>query len=135
MSMKKYAKEDIQSINLFEEETDVEVVDFIQDSESAYFLVEQGKAGLAIGKNGEKIKKIGKMLGKRIKVFEYEDEDEKLVKNMIMEANSINIDDSVAFVDVDKSDRGRVIGNNGSNIEKIRTLLRRNSNLEDLKLK
>lgn len=132
---KKYDKEDIQAINLFEEETDVEVRDFIQDEDSAYFLVEEGKAGLAIGKNGKKIKKIGKMLGKRIKVFEYEEDDKNLVENMILEANSAEIKDGVAYVDVNKDDRGRVIGNNGSNIKKVRTLLRRNSDIEDLKLK
>lgn len=132
---KKFDKEAIQAINLFEEETGVEVIDFIQDEESAYFLVEEGKAGLAIGKNGEKIKKIGEMLGKRIKVFEYEADDKNLVKNMVMEANSIKVKEHKAFVNVDKGDRGKVIGNNGSNIKKVRTLLKRNSDLEDLKLK
>ncbi len=132
---KKFDKEPIQSINLFEEKTNVEVKDFIEDEDSAYFLVEEGKAGLAIGKNGKNIKNIGNMLGKRIKVFEYEENEEKLVKNMVLECNSVDIKNNVAFVDVDESDRGRVIGANGSNIEKVRTLLRRNSDLEDLKLK
>lgn len=132
---KKFDKKAIQAISLFEEETDVEVKDFIQDEDSAYFLVEEGKAGLAIGKNGKKIKKIGRLLGKRIKVFEYQGDDKELVKNMVMSANSVKLDGSVALVEVDRGDRGRVIGNNGSNIKKIRTLLRRNSNIEDLKLK
>ncbi len=131
---KKFDKEAIQAISLFEERTSVEVKDFIQDEDSAYFLVEQGKAGLAIGKNGKNIKKLGKMLGKRIKVFEYEENEEKLVKNMIMESNSVRVEGGTALVDVDESDRGRVIGANGSNIEKVRTLLRRNSDLEELKL-
>lgn len=131
---KKFDKEAIQAISLFEERTSVEVKDFIQDEDSAYFLVEQGKAGLAIGKNGKNIKKLGKMLGKRIKVFEYEENEEKLVKNMIMESNSVRVEGNTALVDVDESDRGRVIGANGSNIEKVRTLLRRNSDLEELKL-
>lgn len=132
---KRFDKEAIQAINLFEEETGVEVVDFIQDRDSAYFLVEEGKAGMAIGKNGKKIKKIGEMLGKRVKVFEYEERDKNLVKNMIMESNSVEVEEDTAFVDVDETDRGKVIGNNGSNIKKIRTLLRRNSGLENLKLK
>ncbi|MFP4115890.1 MAG: NusA-like transcription termination signal-binding factor [Candidatus Aenigmatarchaeota archaeon] len=132
---KKFDKEAIQAINLFEEETGVEVKDFIQDEESAYFLVEKGKAGLAIGKNGKNIKKIGKMLGKRIKVFEYEGDEKKLIENMVMESNSVKIDGQTALVDVDSGDRGKVIGSNGSNIEKVRTLLRRNSNLEELRLK
>lgn len=131
---KKFDKEAIQAMSLFEERTSVEVKDFIQDEDSAYFLVEQGKAGLAIGKNGKNIKKLGKMLGKRIKVFEYEENEEKLVKNMIMESNSVRVEGNTALVDVDESDRGRVIGANGSNIEKVRTLLRRNSDLEELKL-
>jgi len=132
---KKFDKEAIQAISLFEEETNVEVKDYIQDDESAYFLVEEGKAGLAIGKDGKNIKKIGRLLGKRIKVFEYEDNEEKLVRNMIMEANSVEINGKTALVEVDKSDRGRVIGSKGSNIEKVRTLMKRNSGLNELKLK
>ncbi len=132
---KKFDKEAIQAISLFEEETNVEVKDYIQDDESAYFLVEEGKAGLAIGKDGKNIKKIGRLLGKRIKVFEYEDNEEKLVRNMIMEANSVEINGKTALVEVDESDRGRVIGSKGSNIEKVRTLMKRNSGLNELKLK
>ncbi len=132
---KKFDKEAIQAISLFEEETNVEVKDYIQDDESSYFLVEEGKAGLAIGKDGKNIKKIGRLLGKRIKVFEYEDNEEKLVRNMIMEANSVEINGKTALVEVDKSDRGRVIGSKGSNIEKVRTLMKRNSGLNELKLK
>lgn len=132
---KKFNKEAIQAINLFEEKTGVEVIDFLQDDESAYFLVEEGKAGLAIGKDGEKIKKIGKILGKRIKVFEYEEDEKNLVKSMIWESNSIEIKDDTALVEIDREDKGKVIGNNGSNIKKIRTLLKRNSDLEELKIK
>ncbi len=74
------------------------------------------------------------MLGKRIKVFEYEDENKNLVKNMIMESNDVEIDGNTALVDVDNDDRGKVIGSNGSNIEKVREFLQRNSDLEELKL-
>lgn len=133
---KKFDKETIQSISLFEDKTGVEVIDCVQDDDSAYFLVEPGKAGLAIGKNGDKIKKIGQMLNKRIKVFEYDEGGkEELVKNMITKSKEVDIKDDTAYVKVEKSDRGRVIGSNGSNIKKIRTLLKRNSDIENLKLK
>ncbi|MFP4045449.1 MAG: NusA-like transcription termination signal-binding factor [Candidatus Aenigmatarchaeota archaeon] len=133
---KKFDKGTIQAISLFEDKTGVEVIDCVQDEDSAYFLVEPGKAGLAIGKNGDKIKNIGKMLNKRIKVFEYHEENEKeLVKNMIMKSKNVNIEGDTAYVEVEKSDRGRVIGSNGSNIKKIRTLLKRNSEIKNLKLK
>lgn len=132
---KKFDKEIIQAMNLFEETTDVETVDCVDDEDSIYFLVEPGRAGAAIGKNGEKIKKVGNMLNKRVKVFEYSDGDVDFVKNMIVEANEIDIDGDTALVDVDKEDRGKVIGSDGNNIEKVRILLRRNSDIEDVKLK
>lgn len=132
--IKKFDKETIQSIALFEEISGVNVVDCIQDDESSYFLVEPGKGGLAIGKNGKKIKKIGKKLNRRVKVFEYSEDEEEFVKNMVVEAKDVNINNDVARVNIDKQDRGRVIGSGGSNIEKVRVLLRRNSDLEDLKI-
>ncbi|MFB6216534.1 MAG: NusA-like transcription termination signal-binding factor [Candidatus Aenigmatarchaeota archaeon] len=132
---KEFDKEAIQAMNLFEDVTDVEVVDCVQDDESIYFLVEPGKAGAAIGKDGKKIEEVGDMLNKRIKVFEYGEDEKEFVKNMIIESNEVDIEDGTAFVSVDRSDRGKVIGSGGNNINKVRTLVRRNSDLEDVKLK
>lgn len=132
---KEFDKEAIQAMDLFEDVTNVDVVDCVQDDESIYFLVEPGKAGAAIGKEGKKIEKVGGMLNKRVKVFEYGDDEKEFVKNMIIESNKIEIQEDTAFVSVDRSDRGKVIGSDGNNINKVRTLIRRNSDLEDIKLK
>jgi len=48
----------IRSINMFEDITGVEVMDAITLDDTAYFVVEEGKMGLAIGKGGKTIKKV-----------------------------------------------------------------------------
>lgn len=123
--------ETIELINLFEEETGATVRDCISN-ERAYFLVEEGEAGLAIGKNGTNVKKLQDLLNKHVKVFEYSSDDEELVENLVPQAEEIDIEDNEVTVSVDRREKGRVIGKEGENIKILREFLRRNSELEGL---
>lgn len=132
--MKEFDRETIQTINLFENLTGTEVKDCISDESGVYFLVEDGKAGFAIGKNGKSIKNIQKMLGKDVKVFEYNEDPEKFIKNLIPEAEEINVNKKNATININPRKRGKVIGKRGSKIKKIRELVKRNLNVENLKI-
>ena len=122
-------------INTFEKSTHVNVIDCIFDDENIYFLVEFGKAGMAIGKNGKNIKKMQGMFKKNVKVFEYNKEPKKIIENMIPGCNSIEIEENRATVKISPSEKGRIIGRMGSNIKKIRKLLERNSDIKKLEIK
>lgn len=124
----------IQIINAFEGITGTEVRDCIDDENRIYFLVNSGKAALAIGKGGKRVRVAEEILGKKIRVFEYDEDPKKLVKNLIPTAEKIEINGKCANVVINNRQRGAIIGKDGSNIKMLRELLGRNSDLEDLRI-
>lgn len=130
--------ETIRVINLFENLTQSNVVDCIIDSENntVYFVVEENQAGIAIGKNGFKIKQLEKVINKKIKVFEFSKELEKFVKNLIPKSLEIKVSEEngkkIVYVKVDKIDRPVIIGRNKRNLKIYKKLLTRNHKVDDL---
>lgn len=135
MAKKEFDMETIGFMNLFEKITKVNVKDCIFDANIIYFLVGKGKAGKAIGKSGIKIKKLRKKLKKNIKVFEYDEDSKEFVKKLIPNSNSVEIKNNKISISVDPSEKGKIIGRNGKNINKIRELLKRNSDIKKLEVK
>ena len=80
--MREFDTETIKLMTTFENITGTEIRDCIL-SDTLYFLVNPGKMARTIGKNGYNIKSAEKMLGKPIKVFEWNENDEEFLKNMI----------------------------------------------------
>ncbi len=79
----KFDSDIILSINLFSDVTSVMPRDCINFEDKVVFIVNQGQAGLAIGKNGIKIKMLQEMLKKEVIVIEYSDDPVKLFENVI----------------------------------------------------
>ena len=131
--MRNFDNDIIRVITAFENITGTEVRDCVC-SDVIYFLVNPGKMALAIGKDGHNIKTAEKMLKKPIKIFEWSEDCEQFIKNMIPSAQKINIDGNKAILSIDMETRGMVIGKKGSNIKIIREFLERNSNIKDLKI-
>lgn len=133
--LKSFDMQAIGFINIFEKSTKVTVLDCIFDDSNIYFLVEFGKAGMAIGKSGKNIKKLQYVLKRQVKVFEYNKEPKKFIENMIPSNTSVAIDGSNASVIIDPKEKGKIIGRMGCNIKKIRELLERNSEIKKLNIK
>ncbi len=131
----KLTTEHVRAVGVFERLVGVHVKDCLMDEDCVYFLIEEGKMGMAIGKNGNKIKSVCRALGRKVKIFEYADTPERLVQNLIPNASSIEIHNSVVTVSVPASDRSTVIGKNGRNIKMIRQFLKRHFNIENLRLR
>jgi len=128
----------IRLITVFENITGAPVKDCIVSDESIYFLIEEGKIGIAIGKNGNNIKHAEKMIGKSIKVFEFSSDISKFLKNMIPQANMIKITNGsevVVEIKVDKTDRGLVIGRDGRNLKLFKEFLQRSHGINNLVVK
>ena len=113
--------ENIRLLTLFEDITNVPVKDCFVNNDTVYYIVEQGKIGLAIGKGGNSIKNVEKVVGKKVKVFEYSLNPDEFVKNLIPQAKEVKMIDGEngieAEIKVDKSDRGYVIGRGGEKIK------------------
>ena len=131
--MRNFDNDIIKVITEFENITGTEVRDCIC-SETVYFLLNLGKIAMTIGKDGHNIKTAEKMLGKSIKVFEWAEDSEQFIRNMIPQAQKIDLNGDRATVIVDVEDRGAVIGRKGNNIKVIREFLTRNSSVKELKV-
>jgi NusA-like KH domain protein len=131
--MRNFDTDIIRVINAFESITGTEVRDCVC-SDIIYFLVNPGKMALAIGKNGHNIKIAEQMLKKPIKIFEWSEDCEQFIKNLIPSVQKIDINGEKATLSIETERRGMVIGRKGCNIKVIREFLERNSNIKDLKI-
>jgi len=131
--------ETIRLLTLFENMTNAPVIDCFTDNDVVYYIVEEGKIGLAIGKNGNSIKNVERVVGKRVKVFEYSKNLEKFVKNLIPQCKEINIvndkDTVKVEIKVSRNDKGFVIGRGGEKIKIYKQILKRVHNISDIQVK
>jgi len=92
------------------------------------YLIKEGDMGLAIGRKGNNIRKMQRVLGKRVEMVEYSPEIERFTKNVFKPAEVTGVerrDDGKITVYVSKGDLGIAIGKGGCTIEKARNLLSR----------
>lgn len=133
--------ETIRLITFFENMTRTTIRDCIIDesSNTVFFVVENGKIGIAIGKNGNSVKNAERLIGKNIKLFEFSEDICTFVKRVIPQANSIKIRNDrkkrIVEVKVDNREKAFVIGRGGRNLKLYRELLKRNHHVDDLIIK
>lgn len=132
-----YDTENIRAMNMFESLTGVEARDVILKEDEAYFVVPDGKAGMAIGKGGKVVKKVQSKLGKEVKIYEYSDNLGKFLNNLVpTDIRGVDIDNTdegkSVEISVSRDNKGRVVGKNGNKIESIREILARTHNVEEV---
>jgi len=92
------------------------------------YLIKEGDMGLAIGRKGNNIRKMQRVLGKRVEMVEYSPEIERFTKNVFKPAEVTGVerrDDGKITIYISKGDLGIAIGKGGCTIEKARNLLSR----------
>jgi N utilization substance protein A len=105
------------------------------------FIVRKGHMGIAIGRKGKNLEKLRGLFKKSIKFVEYEEDTEKFVENLFkpykVEEIEMKGDDEspVVRVKVKPSEKAKVIGKAGKNIEVIRQLAQRHQNVKDVQIK
>ena len=130
--------ETIRLITLFENITHAPVKDCLidDDTNTIYFIIEEGKLGVAIGKNGNNVKHAERVIGKTIKLFEFSNDIVSFVKKIIPQATAIkmrNEEGKITIeVRVEKKNRPIVIGRGGRNLRIYKELFKRNQKVDDL---
>lgn len=139
MSGATFDTDTLRLMTVFENVTHAGIKDCIIDpsNNSVYFVVQNGKAGAAIGKNGANVKHVESMIKRDVKIFEFSEDLETFVKNLIPQANEVKIEKdgeggTVVEIKVDRSSKAMIIGRDGRNIKLFKELLQRNHNVNDL---
>ncbi len=136
--------EEIRHIGLFESLTGVEVKDCVIDEEKDFitFLVKENQVAKAVGRNGSKIRRIQRVLGKNIEVVEFSENPEKFVRNILAPAKLDRVEiierengERIAVVYVDFQNRKLVIGKRGRKINNAKKLALRHFNIANIVLK
>ena len=137
MSTVTYDTQNIRAMNMFESISGVEAIDVILKENEAYFVVPEGKAGMAIGKGGKVVNKIQDKLGKEVKIYEYSDNLGKFLNNLVpTDLRGVDIEngeeEKKVEISVAADNKGRVVGKNGNKIDSIREVLQRTHGVDEV---
>jgi len=105
--------------------------------ERIVYIIKPGNMGLAIGRNGDNIKKLSRVLGKRIEMVEYDEKTLTFITNMFKPAELVSVSLTPTRVDVlveDKDNLALAIGRNGATIEKAKMLVKRFFNIDEIEV-
>ncbi|MEK6835267.1 MAG: NusA-like transcription termination signal-binding factor [Nanoarchaeota archaeon] len=124
-------KDKIQKITLFENLTQSKVKSLIEDDKMT-FIVENGDLGKAVGKQGKNVKMFEKMMHKKIKVIEFNDDPVKFINNYIFPVHADNIqlnNNTVEIAAKDRKTKGLLIGRERKNLNDLSNLVKSYFNL------
>ena len=139
----KFSQSEMQFITIFQGIVNVTIRDCIIDEEDnkVVFVVSEGQAGMAIGKRGMNINRLKELISKDVEIIEYSTDPSKFIRNCflpiaIREINFLERKNGkAATVEVDNRDKGRAIGRNGKNINKVKKLVLRQFDISDVMIK
>ncbi len=139
----KLSQSEMQYITTFQRIVDVYIKDCVVDDEEnkITYVVSEGQAGMAIGKKGIHINKLKELVAKDVEIIEFSNNLEKFIKNCFLPIiiKSIRVDKkkdgSIAHVEVSSQDKGRAIGRNGKNINKVKMIVQRQYENVDVAIK
>lgn len=116
-------------INTFERVTRTNIkTAFLDKNNQLVFIVNEGKAGKAIGKGGSNIKKLSHLLKKRIKVVEFNQDIKEFIKSYInpLKAEKIEIEDKTVKIKAkSRQTKALLIGKNQQNIQELNKLTKK----------
>lgn len=112
--------------------TGATAVDCISDDkfDRVLYVIRPGDMGLAIGRGGENIRKLQRVLGRKIELVEYAEDIESFVRNIFkpIALAGIRLEkewNSIEVLVERRGDLGIAIGKGGANVEKARILVKR----------
>ena len=136
-----FSNENMQYINMVSKTTKTDIIDCTISEDNLVFIVRKGQLGAAIGRKAKNLEKLRSLFKKNIKFVEFDEDKEKFVLNLCKPYKVKNIalenegEAVIARVEVELSDKSKIIGKGGRNIEIIRELARRHHSIKDVQIK
>jgi len=135
------SNEDIQFINMASKITKTDILDCMVLDDLVVLIVRKGQLGIAIGYKAKNLERLRELFKKNIKFVEFDDDKEKFIINLCKpyELTKIELegggDSTVAKLEVKISDKSKIIGKGGRNIDLIRKLAQRHHSIKDVQIK
>lgn len=121
-----YNTETIGYINVFESITKTMVKYCFLQNGDLIFIVNEGDAGKAIGRYGNNIQQISRMINKRIKVLEFNKDVIKFIGNLIYPING-NVykseENTISIQAKDTRDKAILIGRDRKNLKNLQNIV------------
>ncbi len=136
-----FSNETMQYINMAIKVTKTEILDCLNNDDKLIFIVKKGQLGAAIGIKAKNLEKLRNIFKKTIKFVEFDEDKKRFIHNLCKPYKISNItlegDDEniIAKVEVEISDKSKIIGKDGRNIDVIRRLARRHHSVKDVQIK
>jgi len=128
----------LQAIALFERITKISVIDCLDTPEKILFLVKEGNATRAVGKDGEHVIRLHERFQKNIQIVEFSQDPIVFVKNVFHGYKVLGVDVETrgkvihATVKVDPQEKAKAIGKAGRNLRLMRDLINRHHNIQSV---
>ncbi len=135
------SNENMQYITMVNKITKADILDCVITDNKLIFIVHQGQLGIAIGAKAKNLEKLRNLFKKSIKFIEHSNDKETFIKNLCKPYKIKNLtlegegENIVAKIEVEVSDKSKIIGKSGRNIEIIRQLAQRHHNFKDVQIK
>ena len=135
------SNEDMQYINMAGKVTKTDILDCMIINDKLIFIVKKGQLGAAIGIKAKNLEKLRGLFKKNIKFIEFDSDKERFILNLCKpyKINKIELEgdgeSTIAKLEVDISDKSKLIGRDGRNIDVIRKFARRHHSIKDVQIK
>ena len=127
----------LKFMGLFENVTHSKLKDCFFDREKLVFLVDNGEMGKALGKNKTNIIKLEKMLKRKIKIVEFDEDRKQFITNYLIPLKVVDITeegDIVTVTGADTKTKGLMIGIKAQNLRNLEKIVSKYFKLEEIKV-
>ena len=134
------SNETVQLINMAATYTKANIIDCMVEDDRVVFVVEKGQLGIAIGSKAKNLERLRAMVKKTVKFVEFDQDKKTFIMNLCKPYKIRNVeikessDSFLALIEADPSDKSRLIGKNGKNINLIRKLAQRHHPIRDVQI-
>lgn len=127
----------LKFMGLFENITHSKLKDCFFDREKLVFIVDKGEMGQALGKNKMNIVKIERMLKRKIKIVEFDDNRMQFITNYLAPLRVTDIREEGEVVTVTGADtktKGLIIGIKAQNLRNLEKVISKYFTIEEIKV-
>lgn len=135
------SNETMQYINMASNVTKTDILDCMITEDKLIFIVKKGQLGAAIGIKAKNLERLRNLFKKNIKFVEFDEDKERFIINLFKPYKVTNIslegedESTIAKVEVEVSEKSKIIGKGGRNIDTIRKLAQRHHTIKDVQIK